>query len=148
MISSTALSPHSTPYTSLAVSTPHYLPSATSSIPSSSLSYSTTLPYSSHSPNYSTNSTVLPSDNLSTRTLYIYIAAGVAALILVLCLCFLLFGCLIRAGRRRRMKQQLLPLYQMEQEYSDEEDEMLLRDPGYKRHVQIVTIKPILSFET
>ena len=127
-------------------SIPHNMPSGTSTIPSS-LSYSTTLPYSSHSTNYSTNSTVLPSD-VTTLTLYIYIAAGVAALILVLCLCFLLFGCLIRVGRRRRLKQQLLPLYQMEQEYSDEEDEMLLRDSGYKRHVQTVTIKPILSFET
>ena len=83
--------------------------------------------------------------------LYVYVAAGVAGFILVLCFCFFLFACLIRAGRRRKQKQQLLPLYQMEQEYSDEEDELLMREHAdYNQKVLIESekIQPILSFES
>ena len=131
----------------------HLIPSSSTSqnYPSVSSSY---LPYPSHTaphPTNLTNSSTVPTPlGLPHWMLYVYVGAGVVAFLLLLCVCFLLFTCLVRAGRRRHLKQQLLPLYQMEQEYSDEEDELLMRDSDYthRRGIESVTIQPILSFES
>ncbi|KAI6659846.1 hypothetical protein LOD99_10600 [Oopsacas minuta] len=143
-MNSTAITSHSTVNMSTTQITPSSANGTTSPLPYSTSSYS----YSTNYTYTTTNSTITPIDGLPHWLMYSYIAAGITVFIIVLCICFFLFTCLIRVGRQRRLKQQLLPLYHMDQEYSDEEDEMLLRDSGYKRQIQPVNIQPILSFES
>ena len=127
--------------------TTHIIPSSstTQNLPSVSPTY---LP--SPSAPYPTYSTSLPLLGLPHWMLYIYVVVGVVGFLILLCFCLFLLACLLRLGRKHRLKQQLLPLYHMEQEYSDEEDELLMRDSEYshRRMVESVTIQPILSFES